>query len=78
MPVHGFIGMQEFDVVSNSESEVMLEASDDEFTKTMFPFCFRFTIKFKIVDSQLSIDISVKNKSYSTFLPYSIRNTSRV
>ncbi|PDT36609.1 MULTISPECIES: hypothetical protein [Sinorhizobium] len=72
MPVHGFIGMQEFDVVSNSESEVILEASDDEFTKTMFPFRFRCTIKFKIVDSQLSIDISVKNKSYSAFLPYSI------
>ncbi|WP_072642885.1 hypothetical protein [Sinorhizobium americanum] len=72
MPVHGFIGMQEFDVVSSSEGEVILEASDDEFTKTMFPFHFSCTVKFKVVDSQLSIDVSVKNKSHSAFLPYSI------
>ncbi|WP_331375626.1 aldose epimerase family protein [Sinorhizobium chiapasense] len=72
MPVHGFISMQEFALVSNSESEVTLEASDDEFTKTMFPFYFRFRIKYKIVDMQLHIGISVKNTSDRAFLPYSI------
>ncbi|ULJ74419.1 hypothetical protein [Rhizobium gallicum] len=72
MPVHGFISMQEFNVVSNSESEVTLEVSDDEFTRTMFPFNFLFRIAYKIADSQLNIEISVKNKSYSAFLPYSI------
>ncbi|WP_457900497.1 aldose epimerase family protein [Rhizobium sp. LEGMi198b] len=72
MPVHGFISMQEFDVVSSSESEVTLETSDDEFTKTMYPFCFIFRITYKIVDSRLNIDISVKNTSDSSFLPYSI------
>ncbi|AYG64190.1 hypothetical protein [Rhizobium jaguaris] len=72
MPVHGFVSMLEFDVVSSSESEVTLEASDDEFTKTMFPFYFLFRITYKIVESRLNIDISVKNTSYSAFLPYSI------
>ncbi|AGS25455.1 aldose 1-epimerase protein [Rhizobium etli] len=72
MPVHGFISMQEFDVVSNSESEVILETSDNAFTHTMFPFNFHFKIAYKIANNRLHIDASVKNKSSRTILPYSI------
>ncbi len=38
----------------------------------MFPFCFLFRIKYKIIESKLKIDSTVKNASYSAFLPYSI------
>ncbi|WP_083338363.1 hypothetical protein [Ensifer sp. LCM 4579] len=72
MPVHGFIGMLDFEVVSSSESKVTLRSSDTKFTSTVFPYEFLFEVKFKISDCMLSIDICVKNTSAMSILPYSI------
>ncbi|THK33755.1 hypothetical protein EHS39_34125 [Ensifer sp. MPMI2T] len=72
MPVHGFIGMLDFEVVSSSESEVTLRSFDTKFTRTMFPFEFLLEVKFKISDCMLSIDICVKNTSAMSMLPYSV------
>ncbi|MCZ4093543.1 aldose epimerase family protein [Sinorhizobium psoraleae] len=72
MPVHGFIGMLEFEVVSSSESEVTLRSFDTKFTRTMFPYEFVFEVTFKINNVRLNIDVRVKNSSSSSLLPYSV------
>lgn len=48
MPRHGFARETEFAVIELSDSRVVLETSDTEITRRMFPFAFRLQVAYSL------------------------------
>lgn len=60
MEIHGFLRKRDFEVESATSSSAVL--SYESSLEEGYPFSFRFTAGYKIVDNRLEISYQVKNK----------------
>lgn len=58
---HGFARDYEFEIEKHTDSEVLLSFSDDEQTLKSYPFKFKLSIHYKVVDSKLTCTYIVEN-----------------
>lgn len=61
MPKHGFCRDAEFYLESATETEAVLYVESDEERYTLFPFAFRFYIKYTIENGRLNVYYTVDN-----------------
>ncbi len=61
MPIHGFAYAKSFEITQQSDSEAILFIEDDESTRELYPFSFKLAIKYKIIDSGISITLNITN-----------------
>ncbi len=66
MEIHGFAKNANFSVDSQDETEATFSITDDEKSRTMYPFSFCFGIKYTLTAKKLSVVYSVENKSDET------------
>ena len=69
MDKHGFISKLEFDLVSATESELVLFAKDNDETLAQYPFSFEFTARYRLDGKKLVSEYAIKNTSGET-MPY--------
>jgi len=61
MGQHGFVRDMDFEVISQTESEVWFSVKDTEDTTKMYPFHFCLEIGYRLVGSELVVMWKVKN-----------------
>ena len=69
MPIHGFTRHSTFSVDEYGDSRVIMSISSNEETKSVYPFDFKFTADYSIIDDQLCALFSVENTG-GDILPY--------
>lgn len=62
---HGFARYLEYKTENLTETEVLLSAEADVDTRKVYPFEFKFFVKFKLCENKLKITYSVQNVSDS-------------
>ncbi|CAH1852106.1 aldose 1-epimerase family protein [Convivina praedatoris] len=73
MNQHGFARNMHFDVVEQSEQEVVLRLSDNESTLRIYPFKFRFDVRFILTNQdEVKIDYIVHNPDEKETLFFSV------
>ena len=68
---HGFAKTKEFTVVSQNENCVTLAIFDDEQTRLVYPFAFRFAVTYALGEGGLDVTFTVTNRGEEP-LPYSL------
>ena len=63
MPKHGFCKEIPFQVKNYMEHTASFTITDTPATKTMYPYQFRLTLTYTVIDSALLIDYTVENKN---------------
>ena len=63
LPRHGFARRQAFEIVCQTENEVIFELKSDEESLKIYPFEFSLQIKYTLTDSQLTVNYKVENHS---------------
>jgi len=67
MPKHGFARHNEdFEVISNSNSEVTFQLKSNDELRAIYPFEFEFLITYELNDNELLIHHTVKNRDSKT------------
>lgn len=67
MPKHGFARHNEdFEVISNSNSEVTFQLKSNDELRAIYPFEFEFLITYELKDNELLIHHTVKNTDSKT------------
>jgi len=67
MPKHGFARHNEdFEVISNSNSEVTFQLKSNDELKAIYPFEFEFLMTYELNDNELLIHHTVKNTDSKT------------
>ncbi|RYZ30165.1 MAG: aldose 1-epimerase family protein [Sphingobacteriales bacterium] len=61
MPRHGFARERQFTVESQTNDEAIFSFVSDESTLAVFPFAFRFRIKYALLNDSLSVSYEVLN-----------------
>lgn len=69
MPVHGFAPSARFEVVSRDTSNVVLELSNSDASRTHFPFAFRLRVRYALEAEVLNVEFAVTNPG-AVSLPY--------
>jgi galactose mutarotase-like enzyme len=69
LSLHGFAWKKRFEVVDQGANYLRLALSDDEETRALYPFSFRFEVEFRLLDGALENALIVTN-SGSEPLPY--------
>lgn len=64
-PSHGVLRRNEFTFVSQTEKELVLAFESDEKTKALYPYDFKFTVRYAVRGCTLYIDYTVENKGVS-------------
>lgn len=73
MNQHGFARNMRFDVVEQSEQEVVLRLNDSESTLRIYPFKFRFDVRFILTDNdEVKVDYIVHNPDQQETLFFSV------
>ena len=60
-PKHGVLRRNEFTFVSQTEKELVLSFSSNESTKALYPYDFKFTVRYSVRGTSLYIDYAVEN-----------------
>ena len=63
MNIHGFISKEVFRVVSSSDTELTLVATESPATLAAYPFAFMITVKYTLDGAALSAEYTVTNRS---------------
>lgn len=71
MPLHGFVKTTEFELISQTPTQVVLSMSDSETTRKMYPFAFCLEVSYSLADGVLTMECKVKNTD-SRELPFFI------
>lgn len=71
MPRHGFVKDADFDVPEQGEDYVVLATQTTDFTASVFPYDFAFTVTFRLEGPKLCITYGVTNKG-SEEMPFLI------
>ncbi|WP_243472255.1 aldose 1-epimerase family protein [Winogradskyella sp. MH6] len=67
MPKHGFVRHnKDFEVISNSNSEVTFQLNSNDELRAIYPFEFEFLITYELNDNELLIHHTVKNTDSKT------------
>ena len=62
MPRHGFVKDADFEVTGQGEDYVILTTQTTDFTASVFPYDFTFTVPFSLNDPKLCVTYGVANK----------------
>ena len=71
MPLHGFVKTTEFELISQTPTQVVLSMSDSETTRKMYPFAFCLEVSYSLTNGVLTMECKVKNTD-SRELPFFI------
>ena len=63
MPRHGFVKDAEFEIAEQGEDFVTLKTGTSEFTSSVYPYDFEFTVTFRLNGAALDVIYGVVNKS---------------
>jgi galactose mutarotase-like enzyme len=63
---HGFLRDQEFSIVMKDVNFVKLQSSANDKTQIEYPFNYRFTVTYQLVDNQLKIQYEIENLDAKT------------
>lgn len=63
---HGFCRNEEFTLVRRSDSEIEFTLSENERTLAVYPYAFRFNVRYTLVDGGYEITYTVKNPTDRT------------
>lgn len=63
---HGFARDQRFDWAERAADRCTLVLTDNDATRAMYPFAFRFTLAFRISDGRLVVDYETRNTGDAT------------
>lgn len=66
MPKHGFCRGMDFQIKNQEDSAVTFWISDNEDTKTMYPYRFYLALTYTLKDDEILMDYSVKNQDDRT------------
>ncbi len=69
MNSHGFARRSEFELVSQSDSEVVLSLKSSDATRVAYPFDFELIAEYKVAENALFANYTVQNKDKKA-LPY--------
>ncbi|MCH4172660.1 MAG: aldose 1-epimerase family protein [Lactobacillus sp.] len=72
MTQHGFARDRDFQVISKSETEVILQLTDDATSRAVYPFAFNLKIRYSLVNNLIKVRYTVTNPSDDQPLYYSI------
>jgi galactose mutarotase-like enzyme len=72
MTLHGFARDEEFTLVSNEESKLVLKLTDNEFSHKIYPYKFELDVIYKLKEKELSVSYVVKNIDNKETLYFSI------
>lgn len=61
IPRHGFIKDADFDVAEQGEDYAVLATQADDFTASVYPYPFRFTVSFRLYGTVLETTYGVEN-----------------
>lgn len=62
IPRHGFIKDAEFEVLEQGEDYVVLTAQSNDFTLSVYPYSFVFTVTFRLMESALEVTYGLSNQ----------------
>jgi galactose mutarotase-like enzyme len=68
LPQHGFARDQEFQLVRQTATELVLELQASDATRAVFPFSFRLLISYRLAGPQLTIGWEVHNAGTTEML----------
>lgn len=71
IPRHGFVKDADFDIEDQGDDYVVLRTGTTEFTSSVFPYDFSFSVTFRLLGAELCVTYSVTNKSGEE-MPYLI------
>jgi galactose mutarotase-like enzyme len=69
---HGFARDREFAVLRHSATELAFQLTDDEASRTIYPFAFELTITYTLRENTLTVRWEVRNPSAVQHLLFSI------
>lgn len=69
---HGFVADQDFTVVENTGSCLVLNLENNEGTQRYFPFAFKFEVIFTLTDGGLTLHFNVVNKEKDRDFSFSL------
>ncbi|MCD2256561.1 aldose 1-epimerase family protein [Agrilactobacillus fermenti] len=72
MTQHGFARDQDFEIVAKSDTEIIFELRDNAETRKMYPFAFKLTIRYALINNLLKVRYRVENPSDDALLYYSV------
>ncbi|AVK63059.1 galactose mutarotase [Lactobacillus sp. CBA3606] len=68
MGQHGFARDQTFRVVSQTPTQAVLELTDSQATRAMYPFAFRLRLHYTLTDHELTVGYDVHNPANQELL----------
>ncbi|AVK60410.1 galactose mutarotase [Lactobacillus sp. CBA3605] len=68
MGQHGFARDQKFRVVSQTSTQAVLELTDSQATRAMYPFAFRLRLHYTLTDHELTVGYDVHNPANQELL----------
>lgn len=71
LPKHGFAMGMEFSVVSQEKSSVCFSLTDNEYTRSIYPYSFNFKVLFKLNGEKLGVYYIVENKGNNP-MPFNV------
>ena len=69
---HGFARDENFRVVKKETTCVVLELSDNDHTRKVYPFSFKLQVTYQVTNNQLDVSYMVTNSGHDEQLIYSI------
>lgn len=67
IPLHGFARNADWTIVDKNESDCVLELSETEESRKVWPFSFRCQCMVKLDKDKVSLQLMVKNTSPTSF-----------
>lgn len=72
MPLNGIAQNRNFAVAAQGEDFVTFVLTDDEETRSMYPYHFRLEVTYQVRDGQLHVDYCVTNTGETGLLPFGL------
>lgn len=72
MPQHGFARDKNFELISQTPTEVIFQITDDLQTREMYPFQFALRVRYALINNLLKVRYTVENTSETEKLYYSV------
>lgn len=69
---HGFARDENFEVVKKEPTRVVMELSDNDHTRKVYPFSFKLQVTYQVTNNQLDVSYMVTNSGDDEQLIYSI------
>lgn len=61
MPIHGFFKSMDLEPINHHDDSIEFEIQDDENTKKLYPYSFKFNVKYTIFNNKLIVSFKIKN-----------------